>query len=195
MEKASHNTFSYAQPLQWWLRPFAFVARCQDKTLAQQMDAGVRVFDLRLRQEKDGEWVIAHNAFIYVRGLDNIFSLLDYIQSRRHDFGNGVYVRVLHEVRNERQARYSSSIAFNSLCNDIYARYFFLRFFGGQRVMDWQRDYVFPQRNDLAYAELHASVRWPKWLHWWPWLYARLYNKCNERQYANKDMVTFTDFI
>lgn len=194
MVKASHNTFSYAEPLQWWLRPFAFVARCQSKSLQEQFGEGVRIFDLRLRREKDGEWVIAHNAFVYARGI-KILHALEWLDEAARESDLPVYVRVLHEVRNKRQEKYSSAIGFNELCDWLNRTYRNIRFFGGQRVMDWRQDYVFPPQNEIAYTELHASMRWPKWLHWWPWLYARLYNERNEREYADKDMVVFMDFV
>ena len=194
MVKASHNTFSYAEPLQWWLRPFAFVARCQSKTLTEQFGEGIRIFDLRLRREKDGEWVIAHNAFVYARGI-KILHALEWLDEVARESDLPVYVRVLHEVRNERQEKYSSGIEFNIMCDWLNRTYRNIRFFGGQRVMDWRQDYVFPPQNYIDYTELHASMRWPKWLHWWPWLYARLYNGRNEREFADKDMVAFVDFV
>ena len=195
MTKASHNTFSYAEPLQWWLRPFAFVARCQSKTLQEQVEAGIRVFDLRIRQDKNGEWVIAHNAFIYVRGIEAVYYFMKQLDDMARESDLPVYVRVLHEVRNKRQEKYSSAIGFNIECDWLNRTYRNIRFFGGQRVMDWRQDYVFPPQNEIEYTELHASMRWPKWLHWWPWLYARLNNERNERKYADKDMVAFMDFI
>lgn len=195
MKKASHNTFSYARPLQWWLRPLAFVARCQSKTLEEQYAAGVRIFDIRLRKDENGEWVIAHNAFIYAKGLGEVHSVLGRLNDAVKEQGERVYVRVLHEVRNSRQARHSGSVAFNALCEELFRTYRNIGFFGGQRVMDWRQDYVFPLIDDIYYEERHASVRWPKWLHWWPWLYVRLHNEKNEREYATKDVVVFVDFL
>ena len=195
MTKASHNTFSYAEPLQWWLRPFAFVARCQNRTLTEQVEAGIRIFDLRIRQDKNGEWVIAHNAFIYTRGLDTIKRKLSWLDGKARDGGYIVYVRVLHEVRNSRQERQSSSVAFNSLCDWMQHEYRHIMFFGGQRTMDWRQDYVFPTAGDIDYIERHASVRWPKWLHWWPWLYAHLHNEEIEKEYQDKPDVVFIDFV
>lgn len=195
MIKTSHNTFSYYKPKQWYLRPFAFIAKCQSKSLAQQINEGIRVFDLRLRMDKDGEWIIAHNAFIYVKGYDAIMNILEWLNVESEYSKEKIYVRVLYEVRNNRQALYSSSIEFNLLCDRLTKDFPNLRFFGGQRTMDWRQDYVFPSKNCIEYIERHASVRWPKWLHWCPWLYAKLYNKANERMYKNKDVVVFTDFV
>ena len=194
MKKASHNTFSYAEPLQWWLRPFAFVARCQGRTLTEQVEAGIRVFDLRIRQDKNGQWIIAHNAFVYARGI-KILHALEWLDEVARESDLPVYVRVLHEVRNQRQARQSSSVAFNALCDWMQHRYRHIMFFGGQRVMDWRQDYVFPTAGDIDYIERHASVRWPKLLHWWPWLYARLHNDEIEKEYQDKPDVVFMDFV
>lgn len=194
MTKASHNTFSYAEPLQWWLRPFAFVARCQCKTLTEQVEAGVRIFDLRIRQNKNGEWIIAHNAFIYMRGIKVVY-YLEQLDDMARESDLPVYVRVLHEVRNSRQARQSSSVAFNSLCDWMCHTYRHILFFGGQRTMDWRQDYVFPTVGDIDYIERHASVRWPKWLHWWPWLYARMHNEEIEKEYREREDVVFIDFV
>lgn len=195
MKKASHNTFSYYNPKQWYLRPFAFIAKCQNKSIFQQVCEGIKVFDLRLRMDKNGEWVIAHNAFIYERGLYKIDCILNWLNAVSLACKEPIRVRVLHEVRNRRQAQYSSSIAFNTLCDRIAYKYEHIKFFGGQRTMDWQQDYVFPPSDDIAYIERHASVMWPKWLHWWPWLYAKLYNEVNERMYENEDIVIYQDFI
>ena len=195
MIKASHNTFSYYKPKQWYLRPFAFIAKCQSKSLAQQINEGIKVFDLRLRMDKDGEWIIAHNAFIYVKGYGAIMNILTWLDVEAEYSKEKIYMRVLHEVRNNRQALYSSSIDFNLLCDRLTKDFPNLRFFGGQRTMDWRQDYVFPSKNCIEYIERHASVRWPKWLHWYPWLYAKLYNKANERMYESNDIVVFTDFV
>lgn len=193
MEKASHNTFSYLRPMQWWLRPFTFVARCQSKTLQEQFGEGVRIFDLRLRREKNGEWVIAHNAFVYARGI-KILHALEWLDEVARESDLPVCVRLLHEVRNRRQERYSSSIEFNMMCDWLNRTCHNIRFFGGQRVMDWRQDYVFPPQNEIEYTELHASMRWPKYLHWWPWLYAHLHNDEIEKEYQDKPDVVFMDF-
>lgn len=195
MIKASHNTFSYYKPKQWYLRPFAFVAKCQSKSLAEQVNEGIKVFDLRLRQDKDGEWVIAHNAFVYVKGFDTIIDILQWLDIAARYSDKSIYVRVLHEVRNEKQACYNSTIDFWQLCKQIKCECPHIRFFGGQRVFDWVQEYHFPEENNIDYIELHASRRWSKWLHWWPWLYAWLYNETNESMYEDKDVVAYMDFI
>ena len=45
----SHNSFTYLQPRQWWLKPLAIFAKCQSLDFRQQYHAGVRCFDVRIR--------------------------------------------------------------------------------------------------------------------------------------------------
>lgn len=193
MKIASHNTLSYRSPLQWWLKPLAFIGRCQSKPIHQQFKEGVRVFDLRIRQEKTGSLVIAHNAFVYVSGINAITALLEWLDTEAKYTKEKVYVRLLHEVRNDEQLRYSPIGTFQWFCERVVFDYPHITFFGGQRTMDWQQDYSF--NTNIEYIERHASVRWPKWLHWWPWLYAKMYNGCNRRMMKDKDIIVFTDFL
>ena len=48
MNKASHNTMTYLPVRQWWLRPFAFMARCQSKDIKDQCRI-TGFFDIRVR--------------------------------------------------------------------------------------------------------------------------------------------------
>jgi len=47
MNKASHNTMTYLPVRQWWLRPFAFMARCQSKDIKDQCRI-TGFFDIRV---------------------------------------------------------------------------------------------------------------------------------------------------
>ena len=47
--KASHNSATGERPSNIWAKLFGFVAKCQDKTISEQYDAGVRLFDIRVR--------------------------------------------------------------------------------------------------------------------------------------------------
>lgn len=197
MTKASHNTFSYCSPMQWYLKPFAFIAKCQSKPLYQQVREGIKVFDLRIRKDRDEQLVIAHNAFIYEKGELNILNILEWLDSESKYSDERIYVRVLHEIRNDRQLMYDDG-SFVDFCSKITKKFTNLVFFGGQRTMDWQQEYTFPADlfgEKVEYIEKHESVRWPKWLHWWPWLYAKLYNKTNIELYKDKDIIMFYDFV
>jgi len=195
MIKASHNTFSYTTPLRWWLRPFAFVGKCQSKTLWEQFRDGVRVFDLRVRKNKRGEYVIAHNAFEYVEDFTVIQTILEWLDGEADVSGERVFIRLLHEVRNKHQAKHSAQAHFAWFCEWAVREFPHLTFMGGQRVMDWQQDYEFPSYNNIEYIERHCSVCWPKYMHWCPWLFAKLKNKKIEKEFEGKRETVFMDFI
>ena len=39
----AHNSWSYLKPKVWWLRPFAFMARCQSKDIFEQYEPELRI--------------------------------------------------------------------------------------------------------------------------------------------------------
>lgn len=60
----SHNSLtSYSCP--WYLRVFNAFARCQSKTLEEQLKAGVQFFDLRIKMRADGSYCFAHGLMKY----------------------------------------------------------------------------------------------------------------------------------
>lgn len=60
----SHNSLTYLPVKQWYLKPFGWMARCQSKTLNEQFYIyGVRLFDFRVRFDKDGGIIHAHGPF------------------------------------------------------------------------------------------------------------------------------------
>lgn len=67
----THNSGTGGQ-LQWWLRPFAWLinptSKCQSRSIAQQLDDGVRVFNLQVTKY-NGKWVFSHGLAIYKKKL------------------------------------------------------------------------------------------------------------------------------
>ena len=88
----SHNSFSYLKPEKWWMRIFNPWAKCQSKTLEEQYEAGVRVFDIRVRW-KDDKFFLVHNLMTY---RDDPFTII-------HDLDkfDDIKVRVCLDMRKE----------------------------------------------------------------------------------------------
>lgn len=57
---ASHNSLTGYKPKRWWGWIFLPFARCQRAAVGQQMAAGARVFDLRVRFDRHGGLVACH---------------------------------------------------------------------------------------------------------------------------------------
>ena len=92
----SHNSWSYLSVKQWWLRPFSFIAKCQDLSIIEQYNLGVRCFDLRIRFDKNPNLKVCHGIFEYNAYF--ILSDLKWLNDKKD-----VYVRILHEVRTKKQ--------------------------------------------------------------------------------------------
>ena len=71
----THNSATGGQLL-WWLRPLAWVinptSKCQDRTIADQLADGVKVFNLQVAYHK-GRWHFSHGLALY---KEDIFEAL-----------------------------------------------------------------------------------------------------------------------
>ena len=64
---ASHNTFTYMRPIQWWARLLTWSARCQKKSFTQQLAEGIRLIDIRVRHAAKDGWYVSHGLTRYCR--------------------------------------------------------------------------------------------------------------------------------
>ena len=76
----SHNSFSYLTPTKWWMRLFTPWAKCQNKTIKEQYNAGVRYFDIRVAFKKDGSIRLVHNLAEYPSG--KLFDGLKWLKNK-----------------------------------------------------------------------------------------------------------------
>ena len=76
----THNSATSGK-LVWWQRPFALLlhltSRCQDRSIAEQLKDGVRLFNLQVCWYK-GEWRISHGLCIYE---DKLMDILDELKA------------------------------------------------------------------------------------------------------------------
>jgi hypothetical protein len=86
---ATHDSLTSYPIKTWWLRPFNFLCKCQNKTLEEQYAAGARSFDLRFAKYK-GKWCGAHGAMIYDITIEEVFKKLSKLEGP-------VFFRVLCE--------------------------------------------------------------------------------------------------
>lgn len=74
----SHNTMTYLTPSKWWMKPLARFAKCQDKSLKEQIQSGVKCFDIRIRFDKYGKAYLCHGLITY---RANVWEVLTTISS------------------------------------------------------------------------------------------------------------------
>lgn len=207
MKLGSHNSMTYLKP-QWWLRPLAWIGRCQSLSIKQQFDAGARWFDLRIAFDNKGFPFFAHGLMSY-KGVpvNDVLKTLDALSS--DCVGEKVYIRIL----NERDSNYSK-ILFRAFCANVIKEYPNLVFTGGQNKKDWKLIYDFGNYPDMPLIDKYSSCNHdkceydengndvnhinntgvviddicPKW-------YAKRNNLRNRNEYINQDVYLLLDFI
>lgn len=88
----SHNSFSYLTPTKWWMKLFTPWAKCQNKTITEQYNAGVRYFDVRIAFNKNGSVRLVHNRVEYPSS--ELFETLKTLNNKPD-----VYLRILLDIR------------------------------------------------------------------------------------------------
>lgn len=159
---ATHNSLSYLKP-QWWLRPFAWVGRCQSLTIEQQLEYGVRYFDIRVRVRgqklMSGHGLLTYNV--------NLLKILETIEQRV-----GVVVRLTLEDTKATKEQQQTFINFCIMCELRYEKIFFV---GGYQKGTWEHIYEFDHSSgDIT--ECYWTYSKKRWFPF-PKLYAWLNNK------------------
>ena len=80
MTYGTHNSATGGQ-LVWWLRPLAWLvnatSKCQTKSIAEQLEDGVCLFNLQVTKY-NGEWVFSHGTAIYKEELIPTLALMQH---------------------------------------------------------------------------------------------------------------------
>lgn len=179
----SHNSWSYLPVRKWWMRPIAFMARCQCVDIKTQYEQyGVRCFDLRVRFDGDGNMIVAHGIIEYKEA--HALIALMWLDDRKD-----CYVRVLHEARSKKQYTKYSVESFKKFCYTLENNFKNTRFWCGKNLYNWETDYDF-DGEDPTCDEEYASVCPPKLIDdWWPWLFAKTHNSEILARGTDKDIL------
>lgn len=185
----THNSMSYLKPLKWWYKPFHFMSKCQEVCFREQYEKhNARYFDLRIRQDKDGQWYFAHGQSLF-KG-ETIDSVLYYLNGKQD-----VAVRIVLEMT---KRDHNKEVDFVELCERVVKDYPNIFYFHFYTKADWS--ILMKSPNDDGSTpipqiyEACSSTTGNILDDWWPWLYARKYNKDNFRQGTKYDFLVF-DFI
>ena len=186
----SHNSWTYLKPKKLWMRLINFTAKCQSKDIAEQFANGARCFDLRVRFDDEYDVTLAHGLVKYKYSYRWLLNDLKWLDGCAGE-GEKIYVRILHEVRKSSMYTQERVRLFRNFCADIEQICKNLVFFGGNNLVNWEQDYLF--RDNVSIEDGYASMACPK-LGWWPWLYAKLFNKKNLKRDTDKQ-VLMIDFV
>lgn len=184
----SHNSWSYLPSKKWWMTPFRFIAKCQDLTIIEQYNRGVRCFDLRVRFDKNGNLMLCHGLLQYKISEEQLYCDLWWL-NEKHD----VWVRVLHEARNKKQYTTLSIKRFREYCSNIVKEFPYIKFWNGINLYNNQVDYKFYFKPFCE--EKYSSVCSLRLIDdWFPRLYAFLNTKKHIKEGTNLDILLL-DFI
>lgn len=153
MKKISHNSFSYLSVRQWWLRPFAWMARCQDIKAGLQSLENVKGFDIRVRFDRHGAPHFAHGMIEYDGDV--------YWHLRLHLPGKCV-ARVMLETTPfmSRYRRAKQKEQFWVFCDYLAntVAYKNVTFYGGWPRDEWREKIYDFHTQEPKVTEMHGSV-------------------------------------
>ena len=186
----AHNAWSFLPVKKWWMKPFSFMAKCQNVDIrSQYLMHGVRCFDLRVCFDKDDNMEIRHGMAVYKYNEEDLFKDLTFLNNRV----NTCYIRVLHEVRSKKKYTDHEIEEFQMFCERLEKEFPRLKFWCGRNLVDWSVDYKF--RNEPTCDEKYSSVCPPKIIDdWVPVLYAKLKNRKIRKEGTDKDILLI-DFV
>lgn len=176
----SHNTLTCC-PCPWYQWPLNVFSKCQSKTITEQLEAGVRFFDLRVKVRAGGEYAVSHGLVTYYSDglLMATASLLDYTKGT----GSDVYYRVMLEYNSEPKRHEEILSEFKDLVNGC-RKFDYYRvphksphFCGAYQKWDYACVIEPDDGCDLPITHRYSScIGWKRFIHCIPYLYAKRRN-------------------
>lgn len=200
---ASHNSWSYANPKYWYMYPFRFMSKCQNKDVIDQWVHGVRMFDLRINFDDYGCMQVRHGIMTFDISYNYLMNDLSFLNNKAKD--ESIYLRViLEQNRPDRLNQNFREWNFRRFCEALAEHFTNIKFIEGVRKFDWKEIYHFntpkPQildkYNSATSITNKVNKKWYSKLDdWWPWLYATLYNHDNYGKNIDFEGYLMMDFI
>lgn len=154
-----HNTFSYLPVRQWYLKPFAWIAKCQSMNIVNQLRDKNNIYglDLRIRFDEDGTPVFAHGLIEYddVFPYHTLISSLKYIEKK-----TPFYVRVMLEttIFMSKKEREYQNLQFVNFCDWLKNQFPNIIFYGGWPRDRWRKKIYDFNTQEPSVTEMHGSV-------------------------------------
>lgn len=192
----SHNSLSYLPCRKWWMYLINFAAKCQSKTLSEQFHDGVRYFDIRLKWDSRKEtWIIAHGLIEY---KGNIRRVLETLNSLAEFYNEKLYVRFMLEYNKRPNDEATKIIKLRNFVR--YARGEYSNITYHLIETKWDEKVIETYSNNIVLIHSYSSVLGWKRFFLIPYLYAKLHNKENRKNFKNsledKDIkVLMLDFV
>ncbi|MCF0219339.1 MAG: hypothetical protein HUK14_06120 [Muribaculaceae bacterium] len=183
MYTGSHNTLTYLPPAKWWMRPFRWLYRCQNKTLDQQLLSGINLIDLRVRFDNFNHVIPCHGLY----EAKKTYTIPDFIgfvlaQIAAYRTTNNIFIRLILEID---RGDLWQEIAFKALCKK-FAQFApcYITLTGGYRKGDWYKLVDLPEIPLVqCVSSMADDARFYERI--CPYLYARRMNAVNREAYSH----------
>lgn len=160
----SHNSMSYRPLVNWWLRPFRFIFRCQDRKISEQLEdllvfneneAG---FDIRIRfRYNEFNPVLCHGLAVFKGDFNQLLEWLD-----KQAIGRKIYVRIINETHllMRKKVLLYNRIMMDNILSSVVETYKNIIFVNPMDKLSWRN--ICPQEiniRTIPIDEYHASVK------------------------------------
>lgn len=182
MEIGTHNSMTYLPIKKWYMKPFKWIARCQNLTIEEQFEKGIRLFDIRIAYDNYYYPEFKHGLISY---KGKVYKYLKWLNEQNVP----IKIRLILEITSKDS---TAEELFQIDFKEIQKQYPNLIFYEGRRKYDWQQLLDLPTLEPL---QLVSSMD-NKWYNdLLPILYAKKHNKKNLEKYKDYKDPILLDFI
>lgn len=184
----THQSLTYAKPLQWYYKPFHFIARCQKRDYKEQYDLGVKLFDIRIKPYK-GTWHVAHGNMIF--DID-LYEVLRFLNEKKD-----CIVQLSLEYNKEPKDSNTIVEAFIRESQNLVDSYSNIKFFGFGTKWNWNKVYSYQNEPKIKILQLVSSTTGNRLDDWYPAIYTKVFRNDIRgiEKYLKPDIYLSIDFI
>jgi len=145
----THNSLSYAKPTKWWMKFINFTSKCQELTIEEQWECGVKYFDFRLSPNNLNK--ARHGLVEYDVNIDKE---LTFLNNMAKEYDEKIYVAInLEGSEDTAIAKY----LFEDIIADYTKKYKYLTICGGFCKNPWHQIVKIdnPQKVELYWEFLN----------------------------------------
>lgn len=175
----SHNSLSYLPIKKWWQKITSPWTKCQNLTLLEQYNAGVRLFDIRVRIGDSDKILFCHNRTILDLDIESFYKLIE-------ELPGNIYIRFGLDERTKPEFPNLDVSAFLDFVKEVEDRF--------KDKVKVVNEYVFwiwidlyEGSNKMYYYEPYASVSNTFYKYLPPKWFANIFNKQVMNMFSFKD--------
>lgn len=157
MTLGTHNSATGGQLL-WWLRPLAWVinptSKCQDRTIQEQLQDGVKVFNLQVAYV-GGKWRFSHGLAIYKEDVFETIAMMKACATKEEPIYIQLYLdKCLWCKQDIEEFEYLIEIIKNEFCDD--------KFYILSSWVEGTRYYPYSEGKKISLEEHYWTLSWGK---------------------------------